>query len=225
MVAGVNQTTEMYLWALIAPYSIKIENAREHTMWFFAPFRLRGVQTACDSRFDTQFNDSESICRQSHAQNHRLQAVRMGRVRRAQPSRDERFTFVLILQPINIRFFSCNSFHLPNDSTLLSSCVFKLRVSLFAAINVWRCFCAGSDAHRFNFDPPLAAPTPPPPLFGARILRTLFVPCISLCDAERWTFREMKMLENATLDTVCVCVSVYLATASHWPWTFPSVSV
>lgn len=91
------------------------------------------------------------------------------------------------------------SFHLPNDSALLSSCVFSVRVSLFAAIIVWRCFCAGNDAHRFNLLPPLTPPIPipptppptPPPPFGARILRTLVVPCISLCETERWTFKNI----------------------------------
>lgn len=85
-------------------------------------------------------------------------------------------------------------FHLPNDSTLLSSCVFRFRVSLLlAAITIWRCFCAGNDAHRFNLVPPFTAMVPPPqPAFGVRIRLTLVVPCISLCDTERWTFRKMK---------------------------------
>lgn len=79
--------------------------------------------------------------------------------------------------------------HLPSDSTLLSSCVFKLRVSLFTTA-IFRCFCAGNDAQRFNFVPvPLLAPIDVAVvvvIVDDRI-RLPMVPCISLCDTERWT--------------------------------------
>lgn len=77
-----------------------------------------------------------------------------------------------------------NPIHSPSDSTLLSNCNFKFSVSLLLIYGTVRCFCAGNEAHRFNFVPLFVAEHAT--VVDDRIRRP-FKSFISPCDTDRWT--------------------------------------
>lgn len=76
----------------------------------------------------------------------------------------------------------------PSDSTLLSNCNFKFSVSLLLIYGTDRCFCAGNEAHRFNFVPLFVAEHAAIALDDR--MRRPIASFISPCDTDRWTYDD-----------------------------------